>query len=205
MADRDADAARLETAWRECYLDPGRAGAAGRALAEGGGALAAWGWLHVALAESRIGDPSVARQALDTALDGFERAGDRRGRLLTAEVLAILRRRSGDVETAAAILAGLDGADTSVYTPLDQFIAHNSRALTFKLAGQPDEALRHYYVSLDAAEASGNEGARITALLNLASLHHDLYNLDDARALTERALDAARAAGAQHIVAITFV
>ncbi len=203
MADPDADAARLDTAWRDCYLDPTRAGAAGRALAEGGGVLAAWGWLHVALAESRVGDPSVARHALDAALDGFERAGDRRGRLLAAEVLAILRRRSGDLETAAAILAGLDGADTSVYTPLDQFIAHNSRALTRKLAGQPDEALRHYYVALDAAEASGNEGARVTALLNLASLHHDLYNLDDARALTERALDAARAAGAQHIVAIT--
>ncbi len=203
MADPAAAAALLDAAWRDCYLVPARAGATGRALAEAGGTLAAWGWLHVALAEARVGDPSAARQAIDAALDGFDRTGDPRGRLLAAEVLAILRRRTGDVETAAAILAELDRADMSAYTPLDQFIARNSRALTMKLAGQPDEALRHYYVALDAADASGNEGARITALLNLASLHHDLYNLDDARALTERALDAARAAGAAHIVAVT--
>lgn len=199
----EADIAALAAAWHACYLDPERAGRQGRALGEGGGALAAWGWWHVALAEVRIGDPAAGLQALERARTGFRLDGERRGLLLTDEVLAIQQRRAGEVSAAAALLQRIDASDLSVYTPLDLFIAHNSRAITHKLLGEPDAALRHFYLALDAAEASGNDGARMTALLNVGSFQQDLYNIDDARTLTERALEAARAAAAPHIVAIT--
>ena len=56
-------AATLEQAWELSYLDPQHAALLGQRLAEHGGMLAGWGWLHVALSETRIGDAAQADRA----------------------------------------------------------------------------------------------------------------------------------------------
>jgi len=192
-AEHDAD--RIAVAWEQCYLDPLRAVAIGREVAEGGGSLAAEGWLHVALGEVRAGDARTALQALERARALFGPAHDRRGLALCDEVKAIQLRRIGEFAASRRLQADIDKRGDLGYGPCERFIALNSRAITHKLLGHVDEALRDFYGSVEAAQASGLSGPRITALTNLGGYHQDLFNLEDARLLSEQALRAARDAG----------
>jgi GGDEF domain-containing protein len=133
----------LASARDQCYLDPLAARESGRALAACDGALAAWGWLHVALAEVRVGEASASAQAVAKARQAFEQAADTRGLLWCDEVEAILLRRTGDYAGSARRQALLDAqpehAQAQADDPLLGFVAHNSRAITAKLQGQIDE------------------------------------------------------------------
>ena len=198
MADTDLQILR---AWELCYLDPLAARELGRALANEGGVGAAEGWLHVALAEVRVGDATLANDALRRARLAYTSCADARGAALCDEVHAIALRRAGNYTAAAGVQAALDARGGVGDDPMHRFIAHNSRAITAKLAGNNDEALRQFYAAKDWAARTGWIGPLITALGNLGGYHHDLFNIEDARALSEQALAAARAAGArQNIV-----
>jgi diguanylate cyclase (GGDEF)-like protein len=192
MDDRE----RISTAWTACDLDPIRAMALGRTVAEGGGALAAEGWLHVALGEVRLGDVHLGWQALEMARQHYGSAGDRRGLALCDEVKAIQLRTLGDLGSAARLQSEIDSRGDLGYSDCDRFLALNSRAITHKLMGRMDEALRGFYGAVEAAQACGLEGQRITALTHLGGYHQDLYNLEDARDTSETALRAARDAQA---------
>jgi diguanylate cyclase (GGDEF)-like protein len=202
-------AAALARAWELSYLDPKAAGALGRRLATSGGALAAQGWLHVGLAEVRAGDDAAAQQALARARAAWAALGEdqpagRHGLALVDEVLAIHLRRIGDYEGSARLQAAIDERIAALgieYDAMQRFLAHNSRAITAKLLGRVDQALHHCYAAVEAAEATGWDGPRITALSNLGGYHQDLYNLEDARTLSEQALAAARKAGVKPVVA----
>ena len=196
-----ANATLLARAWELCYLDPLAARDIGHRLAVAGGATAAEGWLHVALAEVRAGDAKVAEHALGLARQAFAAAGtDVRGLALCDEVQAIVLRRAGDYEAAARLHAALDARQVVQRDAMHEFIAQNSRAITAKLRGQMEETLRHFYAASDAAQRSGLAGPRITALSNLGGYHLDLYNPEDARRLGEEALSAASQAGAKQSV-----
>ena len=119
---------------------------------------------------------------------------------LSDELLAIELRRGGDAQASQDLQLDIDARSERGYTDNDQFIAHNSRAITCKWLGRHDDALRHLYRALDAAQRTGWRGPVILALGNLGGLHQDLYNLEDARTLSEKALSAARAAGARQSV-----
>lgn len=218
MADRDAAAAAgmdgaaglpaplqatIELAWQQVYLDPHRALALGHQLTGCGHApAAAFGWLHVALAEVRVGDAAIAADALLRARRGFAEAAERRGLALCDEVQAIALRRAGEYGASQALQADIDRREGIAWTEHDRFLAHNSRAITHKLLGHADTALRHFYDALAAARRSGSGGAVVTALGNLGGYHQDLYNLEDARELCEQALQAARALGARQSVGV---
>jgi len=199
----------IEQAWQQCYLDPLAARALGQRVTHFGEPHAAWGFLHVALAEVRLGDAAVALQALEQARRGFEPRQDPMGMRWCDEVQAIALRRSGDFAGSARLHSDIDQQRPGLppdaplplspllpLLPLLRFVAHNSRAITAKLLGDTDQALRHFYAASDAAGHSGMVGPRITALSNLGGYHHDLYNLEDARRLSEQALAAAREARA---------
>jgi diguanylate cyclase (GGDEF)-like protein len=193
----------LRDAWALTYLDVPRAqDAAARALAlaEPDSAAAAWALWHLALAGIRSGDADAARAHNTRAAEVFARLGLARGELLALEVEAIALRRAGKPEAARELQQRIDAAGDPGYEAMDRFVAHNSRAITAKLLGDTDGALAHFYDALDAADRAGHAGAQITALANLGGFHQDLFNLDDARALSERALDAARSAGARAVV-----
>ncbi len=190
------DTDRIAAAWAACYLNPLEAIELGRTVAERGGDLAAEGWLHVALGEMRAGDVKLALQALEQARKRFGPAGNRRGMALCDEVKAIHLRHLGDFESAKRRMSEIDARGNLGYTDCDRFVALNSRAITYKLLGHVDEALRFFYGAVEAAQASGLEGPRITALTNLGGYHQDLYNLEDARNYSEEALRAAREAQA---------
>ena len=109
---------------------------------------------------------------------------------------AIALRRAGQPAASARLQAEIDRRDDFERDAMYRFVAHNSRAMTRKLLGDSDAALRHFYAASDAAARTGMAGPRITALNNLGGFHQDLYNLDDARRLSTQALDEARAAQA---------
>ena len=142
-------------------------------------------------------EQSVERSkvALQAAREGYgpEHA---RGQALCDEVQAILLRRAGDFSGAARLLAEIDTRPGVERDAVHRFIAHNSRAITQKLLGHPDDALRHFYAACAAAEQTGWAGPRIIALSNLGGYQQDLYNLEDARVLCEEALAAAQRADA---------
>jgi diguanylate cyclase (GGDEF)-like protein len=195
----------VELAWQQAYLDPQRALALGRRVIELGrsepaDAALGHGWLHVALAEARIGDVTIARAANEAAGRLFAGNGDSRGQALCDEVLAMLLRRVGDYHGAHDLHSRVDARSGIEWTDHDRFLAHHSRAVTHQLTGQADEALRHFYAALDAARATGWSGPAITALSHLGAYHHELYNLDEACRLCEQALQAGRAVGAHHSV-----
>jgi diguanylate cyclase (GGDEF)-like protein len=187
-------------AWELCYLDPLAARDIGRRLAEAGGQWAAEGWLHVALAEVRTGDAVVAADALRRARAACMRAEDPRGLALCDEVQAIALRRAGDYEGSARLQDEADARTGFEPDAMHRFIVHNSRAITAKVQGRADDALRHFYAASDAAARTGWVGPRITALSNLGGYHQDLYNLEDAQSLSEQALAAARSAGARQAI-----
>ncbi len=196
MADPAAtDTERIALAWAQCYLNPPQAIDLGRSVAEGGGELAAEGWLHAALGEVRIGDVKVGLQSLERARALYTAASDRRGLALCDEVKAMQLRRSGDLAASRRLQQDVDQRTDLGLQPRERFVALNSRALTHRLLGHVDEALHAFYGAVEAAQASGLEGPRITALTDLGGYHQDLFNLEDARALSEQALRAAREAG----------
>jgi diguanylate cyclase (GGDEF)-like protein len=188
-----------------CYLDPLASREIGRSLVDLGGPWAAQGWLQVALAEVRVGDSTLALDALRRARAGFSATADKRGAALCDEVQAIALRRSGDYEGSARLQAVLDMRSDVVRDPMHEYISLNSRAITTKLVGDCDKALRLFYAALDAASRTGWIGPRITALSNLGGYHQDLFNLEDARSLSEQALSMAREAGARQAIVTTAI
>jgi diguanylate cyclase (GGDEF)-like protein len=201
----DALQSLVDQAWQQAYLDPRQSLALGHRIVElsAGDAAetaTAFGWLHVALAEVRVGDEALARDALARSRALMLAVGDARGTALCDEIEAILLRRAGDYAAAHRLQAEIDARPGIAWTDHDRFLAHNSRAITHNLLGQAEDALRHFYSALDAARRTGWSGAVITALGNLGSHHQDLFNLEDARALSEQALQAGRAVGARQTV-----
>lgn len=195
--------ALVEQAWQQAYLDPQRALAIGRHIVELGAAgNAGYGWLHVALAEVRGGTLEAVDEALPRARAALQAADDRRGLGLCDEVQAIALRRRDDFAASLALQTDIDGRSGIAWTDHDRFLAHNSRAITCKLLGRVDDALRHYYSALDAARRTGWGGAVATVLANLGGYHQDQYNLDDARTLSEQALQTSRALGARATVGV---
>ncbi len=197
------DAALLERACERCYLDAAAAAAAGRELAQRRGPLAAYGWLHVALSEVRQGSAADAHAALAAAREGFQARDDATGLAWCDEVLAIAMRREGDYTGSTALQADIDRREGIDRDALYRYVALNSRAIGAKLVGDFDTALRLFYAALAAADDTGLAGPRITALGNLGGYHHDLFNLDDARTLSEQALAEARAAGLRAVVTVS--
>jgi diguanylate cyclase (GGDEF)-like protein len=194
-------AALLARAWELAYHAPAQARELGHTLAREGGPLAADGWLHVALAEVRLGEESAATAALGQARQRYAARGDATGLAWCDEVLAIALRRRGDYEGSAQLQAQIDGRDGLRREAMYRFVAHNSRAITAKVLGDNDNALRHFYAASDAAIQTGWAGPRITALSNLGGYLQDLFNLDDARRISEQALAAAREARAPQTLA----
>ncbi len=201
--DEVADA--LAAAWRLAYLDPPRARAAAQqalAHAAADSLAAGWGHWHTALADVRTpGEHDIAASIM-LARRLFESHRDTRGQVLCDEVEAIRLRRLGDLRAALALHIRVDSAPQAERPPFDRYLAHNSRAITNKLLGQSDAALSNFYAALEAAQHSGDDGLIINALSNLGGFHQDLYNLEDARELSEQALTAARKAGAKPVVTV---
>jgi diguanylate cyclase (GGDEF)-like protein len=198
----DAEAARRRLQ-ALCYLRPEEAAALGRQLVPLGGAAAAEGWLHVALAEVRTGSGAEAATALAQARAGFEALGDATGLAWCDEVHAIALRRGGDYAGAARLQADVDDRPGVERDAMYRFVSHNSRAITRKLNGDVDGALRHFYAAHEAATETGLDGPRITAVANLGGFHQELYSLDDARQLTEQALADARRCGMRLLVTVS--
>jgi tetratricopeptide (TPR) repeat protein len=190
----------VRRAWELCYLDPLAARDLGRDLAQGGGPEAAAGWLHVALAEVRVGDDAVAAAALPQARAAFAERSDALGLALCDEVQAIYLRRVGDYAGSAALQADIDRRDDFERDAMYRFVAHNSRAITHKVMGHQDEALRHFYAAHEAAQQTDLPGPLITTLSNLGGYHQNLFNHEDGRAMGEQALRMAREVGARQIV-----
>ena len=194
----------LQRAWELCYLDPLAARDLGQQVVKAGGMEAAQGWLHVGLAEVRVGSAQAGLQALQQARLGFDQQADASerdiGLVLCDEVSAIQLRGAGQLEESAKLQGRVDARGVTLREPIHRYIAHNSRAITAKVLGRTDDALRHFYAASDAADSTGWTGPRITALSNLGGYHQDLYNLEDARTISEKALVAAREARAPQIV-----
>ncbi len=198
-----ADGPALQRAWELAYLDPPQARAfAVEALevSAAGSLAAAWASWHIGLADVRASSLATARSSIQRARAGFQCHGSPRGLALCDEVDAIAARREGDTAACRALHDAIDQGPDPSYTDFDRFLAHNSRAITAKLMGEPERALSHFYDALQAAEACGWDGPRITAVGNLGGFHHDLFNLEDARTLSEQALTEAREAGARAMV-----
>ena len=202
--------ANVLRAWELCYLDPLAARDLAREAAEGPSSAtadAAEGWLLMALCEMRVGSDCVALHALARARLGYadtaSSAVQARGLALCDEVQAIGLRRAGDYEASARLHSELDQRSGFKADAMHRYIAHNSRAITAKLLGHTDSALQHFYAASDAAQQTGWPGPRITALCNLGGYHQDLYNLEDARDLSQQALQAASQAGATQALCAT--
>lgn len=184
-------------AWELCYLDALAARAIGFELVALGDEAAAAGWLQVALAEVRAGSEADAHAALERFRQLERLWPDPRRSAFHAEIEAIAARRGCQYDRAASMLAEIDARGGLPTDPMFRFIAHNSRAITAKLLGRIDTALAHFYEALAAAQSTGWAGPRITATGNLGGYHHDLFNLEDARALCEQSMADARQAGAR--------
>ena len=201
----------LQRAWQLSYLDPGASLVLARSLCTEPGVNRAEAQLLVALGEARLAPPAQAQLTLDAArslllappeaaaaagatADTTQTEGDLR---LCDELQAVLLRRLGDAEASARLQALLDARHGSPRDAMHRFIAHNARAITFKLLGQVDASLRHLHAALDAAQQTGWPGPYVTACTNLGGRHHDLYNLEDARTYSLRALATATEVGAK--------
>ncbi len=198
MAESDSP---LRRAWALSYLDPAASLALARGVAGTPGVDVAEAHLVVALGEARQAPTAQARQTLAqvrtlfTAPAPHPRAAW--GLALCDELEALLRRREGDVAGSARLQAELDGRADLDGDAMARFIAHNSRAITTKLLGQVEVSLRHLHAAFDAAQQTGWPGPYISACTNLGGRHHDLYNLEDARAYSLQGLAAATEAGSK--------
>jgi diguanylate cyclase (GGDEF)-like protein len=203
---------RIARLWELSYLDPAAANTLACGMTDAGGVGAATAWLHIGLYNARFGDTATCQQALAQARAGFDTllhdnealdlATHTTAQALCDEVAAIALRRSGDFEASAQLQAQIDARAGVQCNAMHRFIAHNSRAITNKLQGRTDTALRHVYAAMQAAKETGWAGPRITALSNLGGYQHDLFNLDDARLHSEQALALAREAGVRQVVTI---
>jgi diguanylate cyclase (GGDEF)-like protein len=189
-------------AWELGCTDPLAARDIGLRLARAGGAAAAEGWLHVALAEARIGDAGVALEALARARSIHAAAADRCGLALCDEVLAIQLCRGGDAAGASRLQAEIDTRQAFPPDPILAFLRHDARAIACSLLEQRDQALRHFHAALEAAIETGWIGAQARAAAQLGAYHRALFNLDHARRLCEQALRLAREAGAPQLVGL---
>jgi diguanylate cyclase (GGDEF)-like protein len=201
----DSNDPQVTRLWELCYLDPLAARDLGLRMATGTGEAAAQGWLHVALADVRVGTGEQAHMALASARAGFASCSPRGAKLglaLCDEVQAIALRRASDLAGSAALQTQIDVRNDFERDAMFRFLAHNSRAITARLLGKSDEALRHFYAACAAADQTGWVGPRVTALSNLGGYQQDLYNLEDARALSEQAFDAACRAGVRQTVTV---
>jgi diguanylate cyclase (GGDEF)-like protein len=207
LAAADAEQARswVARAWELCYLDPLASRDLGQRLVKLGGPWAGQGWLQVALTEIRVGDSTLALDALRRARAAWTTHPEPQGLTLCDEVQAIAFRRAGDFQASARLQAVLDLREEGGREPIHDYIRLNSRAITTKLLGDSDKALRLFYAALDAAARTGWIGPRITALSNLGGYHQDLFNLEDARSLSEQALSMAREAGARQAIVTTAI
>ena len=208
MAAEPTTTELIAQGWELSYLDPAQALARGRHVVamtrpEPQSVDAGFGWLLVALVEVRIGDLQVAADSAAHARAVFSHNGHVRGMALADEIHAIRLRRDGDFAASGALHNAIDARAQRDYTDHDQFIAHNSRAITCKHLGRVDDALRHFYQAYAAARRTGWRGPEILALGNLGGFHQDLYNLDDARSLSEQALQLAREVGLRQTVGVT--
>jgi diguanylate cyclase (GGDEF)-like protein len=203
VAEQASPEELVRQAWEQCYLDPLKARELGQLIAHLGGKQAAQGWFHVALAEVRIGDATAAATALQHARAGMAEQEDEQGLAWCDEVEAIALRRSGDYAGSARLQAKIDQRSGIVRDPMLRFVGCNSRAITAKQLGETDNALRLFYAASDAAQQTGLAGPRITALSNLGGYQQDLFNLDDARQLSEQALALAREAKARAALTTT--
>ena len=146
--------ALVDFAWEHCYGRPEEARSTGHELARAGSGHEALGWLHVALAEVRIGDTELASDALAQARSRFAAQQDNAGLVWCDEVDAIALRRGGDYEASARLQADLDRRPLRPPEAIYRFVAHNSRAITAKLLGDADSSLRHLHAAhLGTAEA----------------------------------------------------
>ena len=186
-----------------CYLDHESETALGRRLGEAGGADAAWGWLHVALVQARLGALDEAGAALRRPRQAFSSAGNAEGLAWCDEALAILLRRQGDFAASASLQAEIDARSDFIRDPLYRFVALNSRAIGAKAKADVDLALRLFYAANEAALECSLPGPRMTALANLGGYHMELFNLDDARRLSREALELALAAHVPSIVTVS--
>ncbi len=203
MADVTDWRALEERAWELCYLQPLAARDIGHQLIALGGEAAAAGWLQVALAEVRVGDASVADEALRRARELAAHWPDVRRSVFCDEIHAIGLRRAGQPQTASLLQQEIDARVGLPADPMYRFLALNSRAITAKLLGHIDLALRNFYGALDAANRTGWVGPRMTATGNLGGYHQDLFNFDDAREMAERTMAEARAVGAPQVMTTT--
>lgn len=96
----------------------------------------------------------------------------------------------------AAELAQLDGDDLLVAQ------SSNNLAMIANIRGQHEEALALYRVALPAYQRLGNAVGLARSLHNIAITYRDTERYDDAEEYEQRAIDEARAAGDEALVAI---
>lgn len=193
----------LARAWEASYLDASLArDEALRALdtVDAGSEDAAWAFWLLALADGRQGGLQSARGKLQPARLLFVQHGSARGQALCDEVEALLALAADNPGRAREIHEAIDAQDDPGYGPFDRFLAHNTRALAARDLGEHEWALTHFYEALEAAEASGNAGVHATAMCNLGGMHQELFDLEDARVYSDKALVTARNCGARRIV-----
>lgn len=199
--DLDDPEALVERAWSQIYLDGQRAGELGARAVE----MTAqdphhpsrgMAWFHVAYAHVRAGRHDAGLEANARARACFAARGDRRGLLLCDEVDALHLSLAERLDEAMRLHEAIAAQGDVERPPIDRYISHNSRGLTRKRLGHTDETLLDLYRALDAAKQVNSPGAHINALCNLGGIHADLFNLPDARALCEQALEAGAQAGA---------
>lgn len=193
----------LTRAWASSFLDPGHArDEALKALdhVAAGSADAAWGFWLLALADGRMGALQAAKGTLQPARLLFVQHASTRGQAMCDELEALLALEAGNPARAREIHEAIDAEEDPGYRPLDRFVAHHTRALTARQLGEHEWALTHFYEALEASEDSGNAVAHATALCNLGGMHQELFDLEDARVYSEKALTAARQSGAKRLV-----
>jgi diguanylate cyclase (GGDEF)-like protein len=200
---------RQQRLWELCYLDPLAALALARQVALDSGPAAAWGWWHAALADVRVGDAAAADEALLQARQAFAQRTERderaQGEALCDEVQAIVLRRRSDFAASARLQAEIDQRQGFVRDAMYRFVAHNSRAITCKLLSQHDDCLRHAYAAVVAAQDLKYPGPSIVAVANLGGYHQNLFNLDDAKSLSQEALALARQHRVQQAIGVAAV
>jgi diguanylate cyclase (GGDEF)-like protein len=195
----------LDEAWRIFYLDHVKAEELSRELLRvtedsPDHPLRGYAWFHVAFAQIRIGDATVAAQANEQARAAFSRHGDPRGLALCGDVQAIELRRAGHLDDALRKLEEIASRPGLQREAIDLFISYNSAASTHKLLGHVEEPLINGYRALDAAERVIWPGPKAVATNNLGAYHFVLCNFEQARLLTETAFANAREAQARGLI-----